>query len=68
MKFTQQILTLVFLLSCLSGLHSQIYISEIVADNETVLADGAGEYKDWIELRNTSNTAINLEGLSLIHI
>jgi len=61
MKLTKRILILVLILSCLEGLHSQVYISEIMADNETILADGAGEYRDWIELRNASNTAINLQ-------
>jgi len=62
MKLTKKILTLTILLSCLGGLYGQVYISEIMADNETVLADGAGDYEDWIELRNTSNTSINLGG------
>ncbi len=42
--------------------YGQVYINEIIADNETILTDGEGEYKDWIELYNTSNTAINLQG------
>jgi len=62
MKLAKKILTLAILLSCLGGLYGQVYISEIMADNETTLADGAGDYEDWIELRNTSNTTVNLGG------
>ena len=41
---------------------SQIVLHEIMADNETTLADNFGEYPDWIEIRNLSNTAVNLQG------
>ncbi len=39
-----------------------IVLHEIMADNETTLADNFGEYPDWIEIRNLGNTAQNLEG------
>jgi len=43
-----------------------IVINEFMADNETTLADGAtGEYWDWIELYNTSDELVVLDGLFL---
>ena len=37
-----------------------IIISEFMAFNETTLADEDGDYRDWIELFNTSTTDVNL--------
>ena len=43
-----------------------IFINEFMADNETMLADGTtGEYWDWIELHNTGDEVVSLEGLYL---
>lgn len=42
-----------------------IYINEIMADNETTLADGDGDYPDWIELFNAGDTTVNLAGWSI---
>jgi hypothetical protein len=39
-----------------------IRISEFMADNESTLRDGDGDYPDWIELVNTGETAVNLAG------
>ena len=30
-----------------------IYITELMADNETFLPDGDGDFSDWIELHNS---------------
>ncbi len=35
-----------------SALFGQIYINEVVASNQTIIADYYGEYGDWIELYN----------------
>ena len=44
---------------------AQPVISEFMAQNNNTLADEDGEYSDWIEIRNTGNSAINLAGWSL---
>ncbi len=40
-------------------------LSEFMAANAATLADEDGEYPDWIEVRNTGSTGLNLEGWSL---
>lgn len=42
-----------------------VRISEIVADNKYSLRDGYGDAPDWIELRNTGNSSVNLAGYGL---
>jgi hypothetical protein len=43
--------------------HSQIVINEFMASNTATIADPQlSEYSDWIELYNTGNTAVNLDG------
>lgn len=46
---------------------SGLVINELMASNQTTLedADEAGEYPDWIELYNESETAIDLGGMYL---
>ena len=44
---------------------SGIVINEIMAKNESTLSDTAGEFDDWIELYNQSNTMIDLSGMFL---
>ena len=39
-----------------------ICINEIMAQNDTTICDGEGEYDDWIELYNSSDMPINLRG------
>lgn len=39
-----------------------IVLSEIMADNETTLADNFGDYSDWIEIRNLGDTPQTLQG------
>lgn len=40
----------------------QLVISEFMAKNDTTLADGDGNYSDWIELYNAGDSAVDLEG------
>ncbi|MDC0201122.1 lamin tail domain-containing protein [Verrucomicrobia bacterium] len=40
-------------------------ISEIMANNESILADIDGDFSDWIEIHNPGNADFNLEGLFL---
>lgn len=44
---------------------THLVISEFMADNETVLADGDGTYPDWIEIFNPTGAAIQLAGYYL---
>ncbi len=42
-----------------------LVVNEVMARNDTTLADEAGEYDDWIELYNTSDQSVPLAGLFL---
>jgi spore coat protein CotH len=44
---------------------SGLMLNELMALNTHALQDEAGEYDDWIELYNSSDTTINLEGIYL---
>jgi len=41
---------------------TQVLISEVMARNESVIADEAGEFEDWIELFNASGSSVDLSG------
>lgn len=40
----------------------QVLINEFMAINDSSFVDGDGNYSDWIELLNTSDTTVNLNG------
>lgn len=42
-----------------------VVINEVMASNESFLADANGNYYDWIELKNNTDQDINLKGYSL---
>ncbi|MEM7230945.1 MAG: CotH kinase family protein [Planctomycetota bacterium] len=42
-----------------------VFISEFLASNTQTLADEDGEYRDWVELYNPLDTAVDLEGWAL---
>ena len=42
-----------------------LVINECMPNNHQTAADQDGEYNDWLELYNVSNTAINLQGYFL---
>ncbi len=42
-----------------------IRINELMASNDTTVTDETGEFDDWIELYNASDSTINLEGYAL---
>lgn len=44
---------------------SPVVINELMASNADTIADPQGEYDDWIELRNTSEQAVDLSGMYL---
>jgi len=39
-----------------------VILSEMMADNETTLADNFGRFSDWIEIRNLADTPCHLQG------
>ncbi|MFP4191152.1 MAG: CotH kinase family protein [Candidatus Hydrogenedentota bacterium] len=45
--------------------HANIVINEVMASNGETLSDEDGDYPDWIELYNTGDDAVNLEGWGL---
>jgi hypothetical protein len=44
---------------------SPVVINELMSSNSTTAADQNGEYDDWVELYNTSATAVDLSGYYL---
>ena len=44
---------------------SDLVINEFMASNDATIADQDGEFEDWIELYNNSNSSINLAGYFL---
>ena len=42
-----------------------VVINELMADNDTIVADPQGDYDDWLELYNLSDTAVMLTGMYL---
>lgn len=42
-----------------------LVVNELLADNQTVLADEAGEFDDWIELYNRGDEPVELAGFFL---
>ncbi len=42
--------------------YPQLYINEVMPDNETVIEDEAGEHDDWIEIYNPNDEPVDLAG------
>jgi hypothetical protein len=42
-----------------------VRINEVCASNQSIIADNAGEFDDWVELYNTSASSISLSGCFL---
>jgi len=68
-QIMRQVWLLLFILLLLSptmlsiqAQSSSVFISEFMASNKSTLADEHGDYPDWIELYNSGNSEINLEG------
>ena len=47
---------------------AQLVINEVSSAADTGYADEDGDYEDWIELYNSSPTAINLENYSITKV
>lgn len=43
----------------------QVLINEVMSSNASTIADEDGEYSDWIELYNTQDSTINLNGYGI---
>lgn len=57
-----------FLFTFLFHIHvfsQNVLINEVMSSNNSILPDNNGEYYDWIELYNTSNSSLNLNGYYL---
>ncbi|MBK7409834.1 MAG: CotH kinase family protein [Saprospirales bacterium] len=52
-------------LSLFPGLYAQVVINEFSAANVSTIQDAYSEYEDWIELRNTGPTAVDISGYYL---
>lgn len=48
--------------SVTSASNSPVILNEFMASNTSTLADPQGEYDDWIELHNVTDSAVNLTG------
>ena len=44
---------------------SSVVINELMADNDNIIADPQGDYDDWLELYNLTDTAVLLTGMYL---
>ncbi len=44
---------------------SQVVVNEIMASNQTAVADQDGEFEDWVELYNNGTDAVDLSGWHL---
>ena len=60
-------ITLILLFSTLlgHGIGQSIVINELMSDNSSTLPDEDGDWSDWIELYNSSEVSINLNGYHL---
>ena len=47
------------------GAYTGLVISEVMSSNSTAVTDENGKYADWIEIWNSTDRTINLEGLGL---
>ncbi len=56
--------TLIISLSFIPG-KGQLHINEFQASNISTILDPTGNYREWIEIYNSGNTSVNLEGYFL---
>ena len=48
-----------------SEIGSAVVINELMADNDNIIADPQGDYDDWLELYNLTDSSVTLTGLYL---
>lgn len=63
-------LAAVILMSCMphadaAEVKAAVRINEVCTSNKSSLKDSSGKYPDWIELHNTSESAVSLAGMGL---
>lgn len=51
--------------SGLSGLHGRLFINEFMASNRSTIADENGDYDDWVELYNATDSVLRLSAMRL---
>ena len=56
---------IVFLLFFFLQSYSQVIISEFQSANSSTIADELGDYDDWIEIHNPTDSAVNIGGMVL---
>lgn len=56
------LIALTLIISTGTFLSAQVVINEIMASNQTAIADENSEFDDWIELYNTSAAVVDLSG------
>lgn len=54
-----------FLVFTICSAQSQVVINELMADNDTTVADSAGDFDDWVELYNSGTSTVDLSGFFL---
>ncbi|MBN8823481.1 CotH kinase family protein [Spirosoma sp.] len=55
-------LTIFFLCINFSARSQQLYINELMASNQTTLADQTGAFEDWFEIYNPNSFSVNIAG------
>ena len=65
LRFPLLVASLLLLTAQATGQTGNPYLNELLADNETVLADEDSEFSDWIEIHNDSPFALDLSGWHL---
>ncbi|TVQ03117.1 MAG: lamin tail domain-containing protein, partial [Balneolaceae bacterium] len=67
LKCLSFVIVAVLLCSLISdGLYAQqVVLNEIMASNNSIIADEDGDYEDWIEIHNYSDSAVSLAGYGL---
>lgn len=62
---TSSIILSFFLVLTFHNVLAQINLNEWVLENSTGIADADGDHSDWVELYNSSSTAVELNGYGL---
>lgn len=62
LSFKFSLLTFITLFSFSSAVQSQVEINELMSSNQQTISDQDGDFPDWIEIFNPSETTVNLKG------
>lgn len=61
----QLLLTCFITIFFAQNIHAKIWVNEVMSSNSVTIADEDGEFHDWIELYNSSDQDVDLEGMHL---